>query len=147
MSPLKKLLVILTVWAYALQAVAGVAAPCQHPAGPHESVLAAGPAGFHHDDDHVLPQAVQADDHDHDHAAGQPHSHAGDQAASDCDRCTQCDHGGCTCSDHSCSSTPGITSAGTLGVDAGPGVVPQVLSSLDLSQAFALGLIRPPSIS
>ena len=143
MSLLKNFIVILTVWAYALQAVAGVASPCQHAAGSHASVHFAASAELERR--HDLLQAALAEDGEH--LAGFVRSHESGQAASACAQCAQCDHGGCSCSDRSCSSAPGITSTATLGSDTGPGVAPRVLSPLDPRQAFQSGLIRPPSIS
>lgn len=145
MSIPKKLLLILTIWAYALQAVAGVSAvPCL----THESraALSAAPAmadmpghhqmvGMHHlaGDDGTVGME------------GQNHPVAAADV-SDCGDC-KCPPAGCKCSGHGCSASPGVVPTRSVGVDDGAAVAETLFTPSSLLQAFRQGLIRPPSIS
>lgn len=145
MSLLKKLLLILTVWAYALQAVAGVSSlPCST-----------------HVPQAVSAAPVTADMPEHHQMAGMHHPAANDGTArmeghhhmvalaadpSACDDC-KCPPAGCKCSGHGCSSSPGVVPSRSVSVDDGVAVADTPFAPISPHQAFRQGLIRPPSIS
>lgn len=142
MSVLKKFLLILTVWAYALQAVAGVSSlPCSAHASmavPVAPVMAGMPehhqmAGMHH---MAADDMTSAEGHHYQAAAG----------SSDCDDC-KCPPAGCACSGHGCSSSPGVVPTRSVGLDDGAVVADTPFAPASPHQAFRQGLIRPPSIS
>lgn len=160
---LKKLLVLLTVWAYVLQASAAVSLEdCRHTNGEMDAsrvqVSAESPPAAHHD--HAAMLRAMAEGHEH-HMAGMAHvemppdsavasAHAGvhdghaDASASSSD-CCSCD---CQCGSHGCSSpAPGVAlSRAALDVDNVSGQIPAQPVASPL-QAHTFGLIRPPSIS
>lgn len=131
---LRRSLVLFVAWAYALQAVAAVAATvdCGHadaPAAPHEASLAL---------------SVSVNGHEHDAPPAQRHD---DAAADDCDRCPSCDQQGCTCGGHGCTSAPGATSGRRLNDALARAERFASLPAQSPLQPFSRGLIRPPSQS
>lgn len=148
MSIPKKLLLILTIWAYALQAVAGVSSlPCSTHAS--KAALSAvvpvmvGIPGHHHEMagmQHLVVDGGMASMEGHNH----PPAVAAD--AVDCDDC-KCPPAGCKCSGHGCSSTPGVMPSRSVGVDGGADIADSLFKPAAPLQAFRQGLIRPPSIS
>jgi len=146
MSIPKKLLLILTIWAYALQAVAGVSSlPCSTHAS--KASLSALPATAGMPDHHQMA-GMQHLVVDGGMASMEGHNHPAAVAADavDCNDC-KCPPTGCQCSGHGCSSTPGVMPSRSVGVDGGAGIADSLFKPSAPLQAFRQGLIRPPSIS
>lgn len=152
MSALKKLVLFVTVWAYALQASAGgfeVACPQHH--GNHGEATqhnVAASVAMHSGHAAHMAMSGNADTGEHDGiapAADKPlddHQTANATNASCCD----CD---CRCDSHACSSpVSGLSSTKDLWtIDSSRDVLPTRAITADLLGAHTFGLIRPPSIS
>ncbi len=151
MSILKKFIVLLTVWAYVLQASAAVSLEdCRHASGKAGAgaiqVVAESPRVAHHD--HAAMMRAVAEEHHSAMSAGAldsaVHAPDADTSAKPSD-CCSCD---CQCGSHGCSShAPGLAlSRAGLDVGAASSQVPTPLVASPL-KAHTFGLIRPPSIS
>lgn len=135
----RKLILLLTLWAYAVQAIAGVAvAGCLHEG--EAGVVAPAPMNQaqmdHSQMNHAQHRAAPGD------SADQPAT-----AAADC--CTHCADHDCSCGSHGCASAQ----SGVLPVAApltanDVGAIPAA-RPLDarLRQAHSPGLMRPPAVS
>lgn len=155
MSALKKLILFVTVWAYALQAAAGgFEAACPQNHGGHGETaqrVAVAPVAMH--SGHVAHMAMSgnADTGEHDGiapAADKPlddHQTANAANAANAS-CCDCD---CRCDSHACSSpVSGLSPTKDLwAIDSSRDVLPARTIAANLLQAHNFGLFRPPSIS
>ena len=148
----RKLILLLTLWAYAAQAIAGVAgAGCLHEG---ETVVMAAAPAMHAamTPAHLHSAHMSKMDHSQmDHAQhGAPASESAEQpatVAADC--CAHCADSNCSCSSHGCASAQsGVLPAATP-ITANQVAAVPAAPALDsrLRQAHSLGLIRPPAVS
>ncbi len=149
MSCLKKLILFVTVWAYALQAAAGgFEAACPQNHGNHgEATQHIAAVSVATDGGHAAHMAMSgnANTGEHGgiaHTAGNP---LADPLAANAG-CCDCD---CRCDSHACSSpVSGLSPAKALfAIDSSRDVLPARAITANLLQAHRFGLIRPPSIS
>lgn len=153
----RKLILLLTLWAYAVQALAGVAvAGCGHEGEAVAAVatVPAAPADMSHGQmDHAQTGQAQTQmSHEqmhhlqHGSTADQP---PGQAAAGSPDCCNHCTDGNCSCGSHGCASAQsGVLPAAAPVTATDAAAVPST-RPLDsrLRQAHSLGLIRPPAVS
>lgn len=155
MSALKKLMLFVTVWAYALQASAGgFEAVCPQHHGNHGEATqhtVAASVAMHSGHAAHMAMSGNADTGEHDGiapAADKPldDHHTANAANAANASCCDCD---CRCDSHACSSpVSGVSPTKDLwAIDSSRAVLPARAIAANLLQAYRFGLFRPPSIS
>lgn len=155
MSRLKKLILFVTLWAYALQALAGgfeVACP-QGPDNRGDATQHVGAAPMAMHSGHAAHLAGMhgsaASDADKDESGDGVVLAAANAPADSLVADARCCDGDCRCDSHACSSpASGLSSTGDRWIiDSSRDVLPARAIAANLRGAHTFGLIRPPSIS
>ncbi|MFZ5529589.1 MAG: hypothetical protein ACOY4U_00830 [Pseudomonadota bacterium] len=152
MSALKKLILFVTVWAYALQASAGgfeVACPQHH--GNHGEAaqhVAVAPVAIHSGHAAHMAMSGNTDTGEHGGIAPAADKPLDDHQTANTTNARCCDDD-CRCDSHACSSpASGLSSTGDRWIiDSSRDVLPARAIAANLRGAHSFGLIRPPSIS